>query len=362
MLERLPVPQWARRNLKPVVAAVVLVGVLGGVVLASGPLANPLATGPEAVVTDVSGDTTVTVTYLTASNETRHFEVAAVRSKLSDEHQNWAFVPRSSLPPELEAVGSDPDAGVVTVGERALVGDLSSATEVIDGQPVTVVAPAEMDVDPARKAYFLDEFLSPYSFDPNPSGQVTLVIAPSALPSAGMMFGDSGYIAQTAFWDGTVGSVWIHEYVHSQRSFQLAPEMRWFSEASATYYSYRVMEEQYDPVTDADVRERLMVEDTSPETTLSSPAEWKGTRAEYHRGAKLLYVVDAEVRASSDGERTLVDVYRAMNRHDGPITVTDFVRIVEATSGADERWLHDAITTDDDLNESVDRASAEFEG
>ncbi|WP_259517630.1 hypothetical protein [Halanaeroarchaeum sp. HSR-CO] len=315
-----------------------------------------------AVVTDVSGDTTVTVTYLTASNETKQFEVDGVRSKLSDEHQNWAFVPRSSLPPELEAVGSDPDAGVVTVGERALVGDLSSATEEIDDQPVMVVAPTGMDVDPARKAYFLDEFLSPYSFDPNPNGQVTLVIAPSALPSAGMMYGDSGYIAQTAFWDGTVGSVWIHEYVHSQRSFALAPEMRWFSEASATYYSYRVMEEQYDPVTDEDVRERLMLEDTYPETTLSNPAEWTGTRANYHRGAKLLYVVDAEVRAGSDGERTLVDVYRAMNRHDGPITVADFVRIVEATAGNDEQWLHDAITTDDDLNESVDRASAEFEG
>lgn len=362
MSSRTPLSPIARRTLKTVLVVVLVVGALGAVLMVSGLSPNPLSTGPETVVTDISGDTTVTVTYVTGSNEPQQFEVTGIRSKLSDQQENWAYIPRSSLPPELERIADDYDAGVVTVGDRAVVGNLSAATVRIDRQPVTVVAPAGMDVDPARKAYFLEKFLSPYSFNPNPAGRVTLVIAPSALPSSGMMYGSSGYIAQTAFWDGTAGSVWVHEYVHSQRAFELAPEMRWFDEASATYFSYRVMQEQYEPVTDEDVQSRLRAQGDYPETTLANHEEWSGTRADYHRGAKLLYVVDAEVRAGSDGEQTLVDVYRAMNRHGGPITVDEFVRIVEEASGEDEEWVREAITTSGDLNRSVDRASAGFEG
>ncbi|WP_214676552.1 hypothetical protein, partial [Escherichia coli] len=82
----------------------------------------------------------------------------------------------------------------------------------------------------------------------------------------------------------TAGSVWVHEYIHSQRAFTLAPEMRWFNEASATYFSYRVMEEQYHEVSDADVQNRLFRKDTYPDTTLSTPSEWDGTHGNYHRG------------------------------------------------------------------------------
>ncbi|MFW6002980.1 MAG: hypothetical protein ACOCPT_00980 [Halanaeroarchaeum sp.] len=356
-------PRRTKNRLTPaaVLGVVVLIGVLGGVAVVAGGVPNPLATGPEAAVTDVSGDTTVSVAYVTDANETRRFEVTGLRSQLSDEAGNWAFVPRTSLPPELEAVGGDPEAGVVTVGEWAVVGDLRASTVHIDDQPVTVVAPTGMDVDPARKAYFLEKFLSPYSFHPDPTGRVTLVIAPSALPASGMMYGQSGYIAQTAFWDGAAGSVWVHEYVHAQRSFELAPEMRWFSEGSATYFSYRVMEAQYHGVADEDVRDRLMAKDTAPQTALADPSAWAENRANYHRGAKLLYVVDAEIRAGSDGERTLVDVHRAMNRQEEPITVEEFVSIVETHSGEEQEWLSDAIRTDEDLNASVHGASSEFE-
>jgi hypothetical protein len=176
-----------------------------------------------------------------------------------------------------------------------------------------------------------------------------------------VMYGDRGYIAQTAFWDGAAGSVWVHEYIHSQGEFTLAPEMRWFEEASATYFSYRVMEEQYHEVSDADVQNRLFRKDTYPDTTLANPAEWDGTHADYHRGAKLLYVVDAAVRSGSDGERTLVDVYRTMNRYEEPITVDEFVHIVERHSGENEQWLHEAITTDRDLNRSVEGSASAFE-
>lgn len=350
-----------RGTLKSVLGVVLTIGLLGAVVMVSGFTPGPLLGGQGPVVTDVSGDTTVTVEYLTASNEPAQFSATGIRSDLSNEAGNWAYIPRSSLPPELAAIDGSTETGVHTVGGWAVVGNLTASTVSINQQPVQVVAPAGMDVDTARKAYFLEKFLSPYSFHPNPTGQVTLVIAPSALPAAGVMYGDSGYIAQKPFWDGAVGSVWVHEYIHSQGAFTVAPEMQWFTEASATYFSYRVMEEQYHEVSDADVRNRLIRKDTYTNTTLANPTEWDGTHADYHRGAKLLYVVDASVRSGSDGERTLVDVYRAMNRHEGPITVDEFVHIVEQQSGEDEQWLHEAITTDRDLNRSVQQSESAFE-
>lgn len=361
MSNRLPVSERTRETLQLVLVVVLTISLFGGAVTVSGLVPAPSLGGQGPVVTDVTGETTVTAEYATASNEQAQFSVTDIDVELSNEAENWAYIPRSSLPPELASVDGNVDAGVLGVGDWAVVGNLTASTVYIDRQSVRVVAPVGMDVDPARKAYFLETFLSPYSFHPNPTGRVTLVIAPSALPAAGVMYGDRGYIAQTAFWDGTAGSVWIHEYIHSQRAFTLTPEMQWFNEASATYFSYRVMEEQYHAVSDEDVQNRLFRKDTYHDAPLANPAEWEGTHADYYRGAKLLYVTDAAVRAGSDGERTLVDVYRTMNRDEDPITVDGFVHIVERHSGGNEQWLHEAITTDRDLNRSVQRSESEFE-
>jgi len=319
---------------------------------------------PRAAVENVSGDRTVTVTYSTA-NGTRQFVVEDVDPGLVNASGNWAYLPRSSLPPALERVAGNHTAGVVPAGDWALVGDLNGAFARDGNASVHVVAPAGEDVDPGRKAGFLAAFAGPYALAPDENATdaqpVTIIVAPDALPAAGMMYGDAGYVTQHAFWDGEVSSVWIHEYVHAKRAFALAPEMRWFSEASATYFSVRMLEEQFEGVTEADVRNRLAVIDDYEDTPLSSRAAWEDTHADYDRGAKLLYVVDAAVRTGSDGEHTVFDVFRAMNRHGGPITVEEFVRIVERLSGEDGAWLHRAITEGGDLDSLVAASGSAFD-
>ena len=329
-------------------------------------------TGPEFVVTDVTtgpadsggttdgGPVTVTVAYATPANGTREFTADHVYPGSVDARAGWAYLPRSALPAALERGAGDPATGVVTVGPWALVGDLTAASAPVRNSRVTVVAPAGMDVDPARKAGFLAEFVSPYELHPSPPEEVTFVVAPDTLPSAGRTYGETGYITQRGFWDGDASSVWIHEYVHTRQGFDLTSEMRWFREASATYLSARLLEEQYEGVTERDVRTRLEATPDHPGTALANRSAWDDTSADYERGARLLYAVDAAIRMETDGNRTLVDVVRAMNRRDDPLTVDEFVRIVERYAG-DLEWLRPSITEPGSLDDRVAWAGDVFD-
>lgn len=315
-------------------------------------------TGPT--VETVSWDTDLTITYSTQTGNLEEFVVQDGNRRLADPESDWAYIPREELPPALERGAGDPASGVVTIGPWALVGDLTETTVDIDGTTVSVVAPSGADLDTDRKAAILDRFLSPYSLQSSPTDEVRLVYGPSALPSSGRTYGTTAYVAQQAFWDGRAGSVWIHEYVHTQRQMTLTEDMRWFSEASATYFSYRVMEEQYDKVSDDDVRNRIASGETYPTIALSDPDQWNDTLANYDRGSRLLYVVDAEIREGTDGESDLFDVYRELNSQDDPVTVDDFVDAVEQRTGEPEPWLRSAIEDGGDLGPHLDRVNGTF--
>lgn len=336
---------------RTVAAAVLVVAVTAAAVLVV--VVNPAALGMDSepsgddsltAVVGVSGNGTLTVTYTTGTGETRQFIVEDVDPALSDSASDWAVVDRSALPPALEGVAGNHSAGVVPIGGRVLVGTLSGATRAVGNATVTVVAPAHGEVDPTRKAHFVAEFLSPYALGANRTA-VTLVAAPDALPHDGLLYSsNTGYVTIEAFWDGDVGSVWLHEMVHARQEFRLEREMGWFREASAEYLSYRAMQEQYGPVTNGDIVTRLEAVPTYPNATLSDRTTWEGENVDYTRGVRLLYAIDAEIRAGSGGEHTLFDVFRAMNHRDDAASVREFRRIVEGYSGGDEAWVEAAIT------------------
>lgn len=315
---------------------------------------------PGAAVVGVSGTGAVTVSYETPAGETRRFGIADVDPDLFDPDGGWAVIDSGALPPPLEAVDGRPAAGVVSVGDRALVGNLTATTRQSGNVTVTVVAPASEPIEPARKSYFLAEYLAPYSLGGNRSA-VTLVAAPRALPHRGAMYADgTGYVTRRGFWDGNVGSVWIHEYLHARQSFSLDTGMEWFGEASAEYLSYRIMQEQYRNVTDDDVLARLDADRTYPDSPLSAPSEWASNDVPYTRGVRLLYAVDARVRARSDGEATLVDVFRAMNARTDSVSVAAFQRIVERHTGREEPWIRSAVTATGPMDRYADSDSTVF--
>lgn len=327
----------------------IAVGVAVAVAYGFGPGALPVGSAEDdgeqgPTIISVSGNTTVTVTYRSERAAVEEFVVAGVDPELTDSADGWAFLDRSALPAALERRVDGRTDSVVPVGDRVLLGNVRSATKQVGTATVTVVAPAGGAVDPARKAHFVSEFLSPYALDPEPR-DVTVVAAPDALPHRGLTYPDgTSYVTVDAFWDGDVGSVWLHEVVHARQSFELAREMTWFREASAEYLSYRAMQEQYDEVTERDVRARLDAHPEYPDARLSAPATWDGDPVDYTSGVRLLHAIDAAVRSESGGDHTLFDVFHAMNEHDGTVSLEDFRRIVEHHSGSEEAWIEHAVT------------------
>ncbi|MEF8787144.1 MAG: hypothetical protein V5A45_14525 [Haloarculaceae archaeon] len=348
------------------VLVLVTVGVSGAVIFGGGLDVAVLGSGDEAEnthpsVVDVSGNTTVTITY-TTGRETEEFVVDGVAPELTDSANSWAFVDKSALPPALERRGDNRTESIVPVGERVLVGNVTSSTRQVGTATVTVVVPAGRGVDPARKSYFISEFLSPYALNPERQA-VTVVAAPDALPYKGLTYGDgTSYVTIEAFWDGNVGSVWLHETVHTRQSFTLDSEMKWFREASAEYLTYRALQEQYEEVEDSDVRARLDAVPDYHEARLSAPSTWASNPVDYTRGVRLLYAIDAAVRIGSGGDHTLFDVFYAMNQRDGPVSLHDFRRIVENHSGNNEAWVEHAITEPGPVNQYHDATAVFVDG
>ena len=347
------------------VLAVVAVGGGGAVVfgsLDSAALGNDTETeSVQPTIVDVSGNTTVTITYSTAGRETEEFIVDSVAPELTDSANGWAFVDTTALPTALERRADNRTDTIVPVGDWTLLGNVASSTRRVGTATVTVVAPAGRGVDPMRKSHFISEFLSPYELNPNKQ-EVTVVAAPGAFPYKGLTYGDgTSYVTIEAFWDGDVGSVWLHETVHTRQSFTLDREMRWFREASAEYLTYRALQEQYEQVDDSDIRARLDAVPDYHETRLSAPSTWGENPVDYTRGVRLLYAIDAAVRTGSNGDHTLFDVFYAMNQRDESISLQEFRRIVEDRSEENEAWIENAITEPGPVKQSHN-ASAVFAG
>ncbi|WP_340101558.1 hypothetical protein [Salinibaculum salinum] len=349
------------------VLAAVMVGVSAAVIFGGGLDTVALENSDDEentqpTIVDVSGNTTVTVTYTTADRETDEFVVDGVAPELSDSVNGWAFVDKSALPTALERRADTRTDSIVPVGHRVLIGNVTSSTRQVGTATVTVVAPAGRGVDPTRKSYFISEFLSPYSLNPDKQA-VTVVAAPDALPYKGLTYADgTSYVTIEAFWDGDVGSVWLHETVHTRQSFTLDREMKWFREASAEYLTYRALQEQYEQVDDSDVRARLDAVPDYHEARLSAPSTWGKNPVDYTRGVRLLYAIDAAVRTGSGGDHTLFDVFYAMNQRDGTVTLQEFRHIVENHSGDDEAWIEHAITGPGQVSQYHDATDVFVEG
>lgn len=349
-------PPFGRSRWQPAIGLVLVLGVLLLIVVLL-PRFGPLSCD-GACVQSVSGADTITVNYTTADNDTLSFTVPVEDERMANAEEGWAWVPRSSLPSALKAVSPDFSAGVVGVGEWALVGRLSATTEQIGPREVTIVAPTESQADPAVIARELSAVTSEYDLEPKRADPVLLIYAPRVLPDKGRMYDRTGYVTTSHFRDGDVSSVWIHEYIHSVQNFETEDEMQWFREASATYLTMRFLGEQYQDVGEPAVRDRMLgLQDSM--VCLCNVTACQETNAHYYRGARLLYAIDSEIRRSTNGTHTLVDVFRAMNARDDPISIVEFQALCENASGTDMAWIGSVIQDRDyDLKQHITEIEA----
>ncbi len=129
----------------------------------------------------------------------------------------------------------------------------------------------------------------------------------------GLQTGDADMWVRDVEPVANASNPWLHEYVHSRQDLTLTPEMRWFREASASYYAALLTFEQHRVDYDA-FRDRVAAGATgsAADAVLTNRSTWTG-RPNYDRGALVLGQIDRRIRNAQDRERTLQTVFRAMN-------------------------------------------------
>jgi len=149
-------------------------------------------------------------------------------------------------------------------------------------------------------------------------------------------------------------NTWLHEYTHTRQLFavnesvRLGEQMRWFTEASASYYAVELTTRQeYAGPCEYTYYFWNVSRTRMGQVVLSNQSQWgPNDQGQYRKGAVVLSALDQRIRNETNGERTMDDVVYRMNTHNGTVTYADFKQIVEQVAGTSlDSWLDAQITT-----------------
>lgn len=164
-----------------------------------------------------------------------------------------------------------------------------------------------------------------------------------------------------------VDEVWVHEYIHLQQAWVYEDDFEWFFEASADYLTFRLMARS-GTISERAVRERLNDPPAVTASSLANTSSWESFQVPYRKGARVLYALDAKIRAATDGNRTLFAVFRRLNRQsnffvDGvqaqELDNAVFKRTVENVSGESmDDWLDHWLYTTEGTKSLVNNTNA----
>lgn len=259
-------------------------------------------------------------------------------------------------PPESGEWDLGSGNGTVHHGTYLYLGDRVERTVTADGARIRVVVPADGDGTPgaAARARLLRLTARELDVDDDPGAAVGFVVPDAGDPVAadGLDLDLAGKAKGQAFWvrEWAGDATWIHEYVHTNQEYWANDSMRWLTEATAEYYgnlyatrfnasTWTAYERRFRPevTTDADAR-----------GVLSRPG---GRALGYTKGERVVAALDLKIRAATDGNHTLEDVLRRIDRHNTSyarsLTVAGFQRHVEAVAGRSfDRWIDRYVTTE----------------
>jgi hypothetical protein len=274
----------------------------------------------------------------------------------------WAMVVRPSVGVSYSFRGDDPgfrstyavDGEGYAADPLAYLGPHHTERVAAGGERTTfVVADGAGDVRLGPARAFLR--LAPGRFDLGVRrGQTAAFVLPERTSESQRRL--AGATAETSFWVGPsatrldrTDTAFTHEYVHTRLGVVGEGSAAWLTEGSAEYFGHAFALNagagDY-----AEFRDGLAAARYSPDrtpVTLADRSTWRGTLAHYEKGAHVLAALDAEVRARTDGEHTLADVFAA--RAGEPFAShDDFVRTVRTVTGASlGSWLDRYVRGDD---------------
>jgi len=216
---------------------------------------------------------------------------------------------------------------------RFVVGDGSTAANVSAARSFLDRAQGRFDFGVRRDRLVV--FILPYE---GRTGSEEAVVT-------GEAFGDAFWVTADATAVSGVENALAHEYVHSRLGDVGNGSAAWLTEATAEYYGSLSVVNVGGTTYDAFYREtranRFRPNRTA--VVLSEPTTWRGTLADYEKGAHVLAALDAEIRARTDG--TLYEVFLAHQSFDD---YTAFRRAVVETTGEESLgpWLDRYVTTE----------------
>ena len=256
----------------------------------------------------------------------------------SDDDSEWVYSWRGDV-----RFGTEFDAaGPGHFSDRmAYLGEYATRSGTAGGQTVTLVVPeaASPNASPEETFGLLAEARGAFQFG-GVDSHVDVYVGPAPLRHGGY------YRGPASFWvneDSLAGAgTLVHEYVHTRQSYWAGNAMKWFDEGSANYYRELFQYEQglqsYDDFR-ADV-----TADGDATGALADRSTWSSADLEYSRGERVAAALDAKIRQATDRERTLQDVVRRMNDHDGELGYGDFQDIVASVAGTSlDGWLDEYV-------------------
>ncbi|WP_435195461.1 hypothetical protein [Natronomonas sp. EA1] len=236
------------------------------------------------------------------------------------------------------------------VGEKFLLyGDHEIYSRTANGQTFHLVAPAGTGLDAPA---VLDTYASVSARlavgDRDTAVRVFALPPPARGGGEAFIRSDEAWVNAGSPMD-SANNVWIHEYVHTRQEFRLTGEMAWFTEASAEYYAARLAYEE-GHISQAEY-EAYVSRPGFEGAALGDRDTWASQRVPYVAGVRTLAELDERIRDSSGGERSLDDVFRMMNEHEGEVSYEEFTTFVARAAGEDHSaWLDERVQAGDGSN------------
>ncbi len=276
---------------------------------------------------------------------------------------SWTYVPNVDRPTRWRYEGESPridytvaqlSTGFAT-DSAAFVGEYTEYTSAAHGQRFHLVVPTGADVPGSREAVFATLAYAGGTLRVGERDEDVYVVA---LPLGGAtaqneIIGEAGdrvaWVSASRSPTG-VPNTWIHEYVHTRQGYRAAPELRWFDEGSAVYLEHAI------PLSRGNATEDGVVDGITHGSVagrLAAPDTWESGAVQYVRGGRAVALLNRQVVEATEGDATLVDVFRVLNgRGTSGRTLTGGdlrAAVREVTDESAQSWYRSYVTGDDPI-------------
>ena len=259
--------------------------------------------------------------------------------------------PRPDLQTDYAFTGSG-----ATSGDILYLGRFEEHWRRAAGQQFRLVVPAAADLQtpPEKILDSLSSAAESLSVGPR-DPEVVAIAAPTRnveWGSTGLQRGESDFWVLDRRGVDTPSNVWVHEYVHTRQVYRTTDETEWSYEGMADYYAALLTYQQgridYDRY-----RRHLEAADDHRNAVLAEPETWRGTLADYDKGALVFAALDRQLRLATDRGGTLQGVVRRINN--GTVDQGEFLDAVAAVGGDEQRSYAERYTETDAIPETWSR-------